>query len=134
MNEIYNKKLIKLWSQEVETLLAEFQKPLEIGGFFLYKCSAEEIWFKNRHLTLIFKYTYDRYHSPIDHMTFDGVDVIMKNGERQTLVDIVKAHNEAFDIYEHLSKNRNEKRIFPKESYCHLIETYLMDTLQWSNS
>lgn len=130
MNKIYNKQLIKLWSQEVETLLNEFHKPLELGNFILSHCSAEEIWFKSAHLTLIFRYIYERYHSPIDQMIFDGIDIIIKKEERLSLVDIVRAHDETFNIYEYLHKNINEKRIFPRESYCHLIETHLMDKLQ----
>ncbi|WP_421795999.1 hypothetical protein [Haliscomenobacter sp.] len=129
MNSEYNKRLISLWAIEVETLLEDFKIPLEAGKFTLLSCSAEEILFRNMHVTLIFCYEYGRYHTPVDHMTFDRVELQMRDGQRYRVIDLIKRENEEFDIYEYLSNNLKE-RIYPRQSYCRLIETYFLEEIQ----
>lgn len=129
MNSEYNKRLIQLWPMEVETLLEAFKNPLEVGKFTLLSCSAEAILFINVHVTLIFRYTYDRYHTPVDHMTFDGVELLTRAGQKYDIVDFAKKENGEFNIYEYLSNNLKEK-IYPRQSYCRLIEAYVLDEIQ----
>lgn len=124
-----NQKLIRLWTLEVETLIKEFKIPLEKGKFTLLSCSAEEIRFINMHVTLIFCYEYSRYLTPVDHMTFDRIELLMRDGKRYSVVDFVKRKNEAFDIYEYISNNLKEN-IYPRQSYCRLIEAYIFEEIQ----
>ena len=114
---------------EVETLIEEFKIPLETGKFTLLSCSAEQIHFVNVHVTLIFRYTYERYCTTVDLMTFDGVELLTRDGQRYSIVDLVKRENEDFDIYEYLSNNLKE-RIYPRQSYCRLIEAYIFEEIQ----